>query len=141
MDEAQQAGKMVLEFHRESRNFLRGLSEQLGEKTPPKCPKIREFWEEIWEVKGVFYIFSSLQSVPEAAGIPRAEAAGAEAPEGAARRGGTIKKGKSQNLPIFPQNVPGFFFKAALPGLAVRSGDWLVWVSIRVIANRRVERV
>ncbi|TRZ07722.1 hypothetical protein HGM15179_019384, partial [Zosterops borbonicus] len=46
VDEAQQAGKMVLEFHRESRNFLRGLSEQLGEKNPPKCPKIREFWEE-----------------------------------------------------------------------------------------------
>lgn len=55
--------------------------------------------------------FFSLQSVPEAAGIPRAEAAGAEAPEGAARRGGTIKKGKSQNLPILPQNIPGFFLK------------------------------
>nr|XP_041567583.1 kinetochore-associated protein DSN1 homolog [Taeniopygia guttata] len=32
VDEAQQAGKMVLEFHEESRSFLRGLSEQLASR-------------------------------------------------------------------------------------------------------------
>ncbi|XP_072776174.1 kinetochore-associated protein DSN1 homolog isoform X2 [Taeniopygia guttata] len=32
VDEAQQAGKMVLEFHEESRTFLRGLSEQLASR-------------------------------------------------------------------------------------------------------------
>ncbi|XP_074386359.1 kinetochore-associated protein DSN1 homolog [Zonotrichia albicollis] len=32
VDEAQQAGKMVLEFHQQSRNFLRDLSEQLASR-------------------------------------------------------------------------------------------------------------
>nr|XP_031363683.1 uncharacterized protein LOC110479078 [Lonchura striata domestica] len=32
VDDAQQAGKMVLEFHEESRSFLRGLSEQLASR-------------------------------------------------------------------------------------------------------------
>ncbi|XP_059728181.1 kinetochore-associated protein DSN1 homolog isoform X2 [Haemorhous mexicanus] len=38
VDEAQQAGKMALEFHQQSRNFLRDLSEQLASRAFQKLP-------------------------------------------------------------------------------------------------------
>ncbi|XP_030826673.1 kinetochore-associated protein DSN1 homolog, partial [Camarhynchus parvulus] len=38
VDEAQQAGKMLLEFHQQSRSFLRDLSEQLASRTFQKLP-------------------------------------------------------------------------------------------------------
>ncbi|CAN8179242.1 unnamed protein product, partial [Coccothraustes coccothraustes] len=38
VDEAQQAGKMALEFHRRSQSFLRSLSEQLASRAFRKLP-------------------------------------------------------------------------------------------------------
>lgn len=110
VDEAQQAGKMLLEFHKESRDFLRGLSEQLGEKTPQNSPKFGKFWAKNQEFKGFFPVFQP----PERSGTCRAPPRGGcwrRNPKRRRPRGGNNKKRKkSQKSPDFPSKYSRFYF-------------------------------
>lgn len=63
MDEVQQAAKLVLEFNEESRRFLRGLSEQLGER---KSRGILGGKMGKLGIHGFFFFFSCLFSASRA---------------------------------------------------------------------------
>uniref|UniRef100_A0A8C3DMT7 DSN1 component of MIS12 kinetochore complex n=1 Tax=Corvus moneduloides TaxID=1196302 RepID=A0A8C3DMT7_CORMO len=117
VEEVQQAAKLVMGFGEESSGFLRGLSEQLGERESRGFGGKNGEIGNGWILK--FLVFSAFFQPPGRSGSCRNPPCGGcwrGSPKRRCRRRGNNKKDpKISRFSL--KNLPGFVFEAVLPGL------------------------